>query len=225
MRKLQLVLAVARRIARPGVAAAALSAILLVGPGAATAAPLLQSDPTWKVTPDNSLASTGWNNSLGFDDSAWQSATVLYDVGAVTSDPTFDGTKGIWSSGGQFSTTETQIWIRRVFTLADPPSVASLIVGCDDDCTVYVNGSEVINDTNGSANNNTVADMLPFLNVGTNLIAYTATDNYPVWGYNHSTWLQLDGRLQSTSVPEPATIALLGIGLAGLGFSGRRRLR
>ena len=183
---------------------------------------LLQTDATWKVTPADPSGSS-WDTSTGFDDSLWQNATVLYDVGVELSDANYAGTKGIWSSGGQYSMTETQIWIRKTFTLGGL-AAASLIVGCDDDCTVYVNGTMVINDTSGDANNNIVADLLPYLNVGTNLIAYTITDNFPVYGYNHSTWLQLDGQEQSTGVPEPGTLALLGAALAGVGFSRRRKL-
>lgn len=208
------------RLTRICRAAAVVASVLLAVPAGADAAALLRTDSSWKVTPNSPAA--GWNTSAGFNDSAWQSATVLYDVGTVTGDPDFLGTKGIWSSGGQFSTTETQAWIRQTFTLG-ALSAASLIVGCDDDCTVFVNGAMVINDTSGSANNNTVLDLLPYLVVGTNLIAYTATDNFPVWGYNHSTWLQLDGELRSTAVPEPGVLAMLSLGLAGMAALRRRR--
>lgn len=208
------------RLTRICRAAAVVASVLLALPAGADAAALLRTNSSWKVTPNS--PSAGWNTTVGFDDSVWQSATELYDVGVVSSDPNFLGTKGIWSSGGQFSTTETQAWFRQTFMLG-ALSAASLIVGCDDDCTVFVNGVMVINDTNGFANNNTVSDLLPYLVVGTNLIAYTTTDNFRVWGYNHSTWLQLDGELRSTAVPEPGTLALLGLGLAGFAFTRRRQ--
>lgn len=210
-----------RRVANVCRAAAVVAAsVLLAAPTAADATVLLRTDSSWNVTPD--APSAGWNTSAAFDDSAWQSATELYNVGAITGNPDFLGTMGIWSSGGQFSTTETQVWIRQTITLGEL-SAASLIVGCDDDCVVYVNGVMVINDTNGSANDNTVLDLLPYLVVGNNLFAYTAIDNFPVWGYNHSTWLQLDGETRSTTVPEPGMLGMLGLGLAGLAGLRRRR--
>ena len=203
------------------VAAAAVTALLILASGAATADVLLRTDASWKVSPAIP-SGDDWFQSPSFNDSAWQNATLLYEVGLVGGGPGFLGTYGIWSSDGQYSTTETQAWFRKTFTLTGPLSAASLIVGCDDDCTMYVNGVLVIDDRNGSANDSNVPDLLPFLNVGTNLIAYTVTDNYPVWGYNHSTWAQIEGTFQR-AVPEPSTIALFGVGLAAILASRRRK--
>lgn len=200
--------------------AATIAGLLFLISGAASAAVITQSDATWKVTPANPGA-VPWNSSTAFDDSGWQNATVPYDVGAVTLNPAYAGTKGIWSAGGQFSTTEVQVWARHTFSLPGALSSAQLTVGCDDDCQVWVNGMLVINDQNGSANNSG-ADILALLTPGTNLIALTATDNWPVWGFNHSTWVQLDGTVASTSVPEPSALALLALAL-GLGATFRRR--
>jgi len=186
--------------------------LLLTQSGIATAAPILQSNSSWKVTPTDPTGSA-WYTNYGFDDSSWQNATELYDAGVALGDPTYLGAKGIWSSGGLYSTTETQVWIRKTFTLADPLSYASLRADCDDDCKVWVNGTMVINDTDTHATIN-MANVLPYLNVGSNLIALTVTDNYLTYGYQHSTWLHLDGEFRS--VPEPTTLLLLGSGFAGL---------
>lgn len=196
--------------------ALALAGAIAIAPvGAAT---LVNTDASWKVTA--TAPSTNWNTALGFDTSTWQAATVLYNVSDY---PGYGGytAKGIWSSGGQFSETETTIWARRVFQLASLPASASLLAGFDDDADVWVNGSLVISDHNGIANNVGVANLLPYLTVGDNLVAFVVSDNYPVHGYNHAAWLQIDGQI--AAVPEPATIALLMAGLAATAFPLRRR--
>ena len=54
------------------------------------------------------------------------------------------------------------------------------------------------------------------------LIAFAATDNYPVWGYNHAAWVQIDGEF-AAPVPEPATVALMLAGLGLTALASRRR--
>jgi hypothetical protein len=116
--------------------------------------------------------------------------------------------KAIWSSGGQYSSTETAVWARQVWNLAALPTSAALLGGFDDDVDLWINGSLVISDHNGYANNVSVANLLPYLQLGENLIAFAATDNWPVYGYNHAAWLRsTDAR--RAAVPEPATYALM----------------
>src|SRR5262245_13295043 len=105
----------------------------------ASATPLVITDSSWRVTPTDPGAAP-WNTSLSFDDSAWQNATIIGVAG-----PPFIA-QVIWSSGGEFSTTEPQMWARYTFSLANTLSSAILTVGCDDDCDVWVNGVQVIND-------------------------------------------------------------------------------
>ncbi len=200
-----------------------LSAMALAGAIAAapaSAATLAKTDATWKVT---ATAPTGsWNSAAGFDTSTWQAATVLYEVGFYLG-PTYTA-QGIWSSGGQFSSTETSLWARQVFRLDALPTSASLKAGFDDDADLWINGVQVIDDHNGVANNVDVANLLPYLTLGDNLVAYAATDNWPVYGYNHSSWVQIDGQM-AAAVPEPETYALMLAGLAAVGFTARRRNR
>ena len=185
----------------------------------ASAGTLSKTDATWNVT---ATAPTGsWNSAVGFDTSTWQAATVLYNVADYLG-PSYSA-QGIWSSGGQFSSTETSFWARQVFNLNALPISASLNSGFDDDADLWINGVQIISDHNGIANNVSVADLLPYLTLGDNLVAYAATDNWPVYGYNHSSWVQIDGQL--AAIPEPETYALLLAGLAAVGFTMRRRSR
>jgi len=188
----------------------------------ASADTLLKTDATWKVTP---TAPTGsWNSAAGFDTSSWQAANVLYNVSAYPGYESYTA-QGIWSSGGQFSTTETAVWARRVWHLDSLPISASLLAGFDDDADLWINGTQIISNHDGVAGNViSVADLLPYLTLGDNLVAYAATDNYPVWGYNHSSWVQIDGRIAAV-VPEPGTYALMLAGLAAVGFTSRSRSR
>ena len=189
-----------------------------LGATAASADTLLKTDATWSVT--KSAPAAPWNTATAFDVSTWQAATTLYNVADY---PGYDGytAQAIWTSGGQFSQTETTIWARRVFQLASLPTSASILAGFDDDADVWVNGSLVISDHNGIANNVGVADLLPYLKAGDNLIAFTVNDNVGVYGCNHAAWLQIDG--QVAAVPEPTTTALVLAGLAATAYSVRRR--
>ena len=200
-----------------------LSAMALAGAIAAapaSAATLVKTDASWTVT---AAAPTGnWNSAVGFDTSTWQAATVLYNVADYLG-PGYTA-QGIWSSGGQFSTTETSFWARQVFHLDALPTSAALNAGFDDDADLWINGVQVISDHNGFANNVSVADLLPYLTLGDNLVAYAATDNWPVYGYNHSSWVQIDGQM-AAAVPEPETYALMLAGLAAVVFTTRRRGR
>lgn len=183
----------------------------------ALAAPLLATDSSWMVTA--APAAAGWNSVVAFDDSTWSAATAIYSVTpyypAVVAD-------AIWGPGGQFSRSETAIWGRRVWNLAAVPTSALLFGGIDDDGDVYVNGQWVMGSHDGYAGNIGPVDITPYLVAGDNLIAFSATDNWMSWGYNHVIWMQVDGQ-HATAVPEPASVGLAALGLGALAWRRQRR--
>ena len=108
-----------------------------------------------------------------------------------------------------------------MLNLAAVPQSARLGYGIDDDGDIFVNGTLVVSDHYGFANGGLV-DIGAYFIAGANVIAFTATDNVAICGYNPSAWIQIDG--VTTAVPEPSTNAMLLLGMGKFGMvRGRSR--
>lgn len=187
-------------------------ALALASASTATATPLIiNTDASWLAT--NAQPAATWESDPLFDTTDWINALVQLR-------PECTLAPCIWYDG-QFSSTQF-VWLRKTFTISDPVSSAFLDGGTDDDADVYVNGTLVVNDINGFASNFGPLDVTALLVQGVNLIAVAASDNIPVYGQNHAFAASL--QIQTPNpVPEPASLLLLGSGLAGLAFFRRRK--
>ena len=193
------------------------SALVVGAASTAAAAPLvINTDGSWLAT--NQEPGAGWNTNPSFDTSAWLNATVVIPAchGAGLGDC-------IWYDG-RYSATQTA-WLRQTFTISSPVASAFLVGGVDDDADIYLNGSLVFSNHDGSATDYGPLDVAPYLLQGVNLIAVRAWDNIQVYGQNHAFLASLNVQTPET-VPEPASsLVLLGSGLAGLGFFRRKQQR
>src|SRR6266498_4256255 len=175
----------------------------------------INTDSSWLAT--NAVPAATWNTDPSFNTTGWINASVNIPACA-------NGADCIWYDG-QFSATRFA-WLRKTFTISNPVSTAVHVGGIDDDCDIYVNGTLVFNDHNGTSGAFGPIDVAPYLVQGVNLIAVAAEDNIPVFGQNHdfvaSLTLTIVQRVQVPTL-SPWMSALLALALASIAvlFIGR----
>lgn len=188
-----------------------------VGAAATTNAVALtvKTDTSWLAT--NAPPAATWNTAPSFNTTGWVSAFVS----TVTPAPCFNGADCIWYDD---QTSATQfVWLRKTFTISDPVSSAILTGGIDDDGDIYVNGTLVYSNHNGTAGGFGPINVAPYLVQGVNLIAVAAQDNF-AFGHNHLFVALLP--IQSPApVPtlSPWMVALLTLALASIAVLFIRR--
>jgi hypothetical protein len=193
-----------------------LLAFALAAGAASTADATLQTvktDPSWLAT--NAAPAATWNTDPAFNTAGW--------INAFAHTPAcFQGADCIWYDG-QFSATR-YAWFRKTFTLSDPVSSAFIIGGIDDDADIYVNGTLVFSDHNGTSQAFGPINLAPYLVQGVNLIAVAAEDNIPGFGANHTFVANLQIQI-NVPVPtlSPWMLALLALALASIAVLFMRR--
>lgn len=155
-------------------------------------------------------AHPGWNSSPMFDDSnaaGWSNAIEVVHPNPPFLRYWFDGTEQVGSS---------PVYFRKEFQIEGDPISGLLSFTVDDDAQIYVNGVQVVNDSNGLATTVNGLNVLPYLTSGLNLIAVKAQDQQGGQGFA--------GNLQLVSnVPEPSSIVLAGLGVTAIVVVYRRR--
>jgi len=176
----------------------------------------LGTDSTWRaVSPEGNLegqpigsvgqgfisANPGWNTAFDYNPLGWGWAQELGD-GVV------------WGSNS-----DTPLFLRKTFTLTTAVEDILMYCSVDADALVYINGTSVISDTDGSISGFGPVDVTDHLVMGENLIAVMAHDSN---GASEGLSLHIIG----TAIPEPSTLLLLCIGVVGLlAYAWRRRRR
>ena len=153
------------------------------GGGGGTSGPTtttVLTDSSWRLT---AAAPVGAWQIQNFNDAAWGSAVVIAPVGPGVEAP------AIWDLGPTTTSGSPQIWTRHLFTVPGQTVDAALLsVACNDDLSVWVNGTQVVDDTDGAFTLVQAKDLRSFVVPGDNLIAATCRD---VVLPDHSFWSKL----------------------------------
>ncbi len=139
----------------------------------------LKSDASWRVSGLPPVA--GWNSAPTFDQSAWTAAVMQIPQGASSNNAS------IWNGVTPGSGSQ-QLFIRKTFTVTGEVLSAKFTVACNDDMDVWINGTNVVSESDGVTSYRDELDVGDLLIPGENLIAANCRD---VVGPEHSfhSWL------------------------------------
>ncbi len=150
------------------------------GGGSGPTTTTVSTDANWRVT---AAAPTGAWQIQSFNDSAWGSAVVIAPAGPGV------GAPSIWDLGPTTQSGSLQIWTRHLFIVPGQTVDSALLdVACNDDMSVWINGTQVVNDMNGVNTFIQAQDLRSFVVPGDNVIAATCRD---VVLPDHSFWSKL----------------------------------
>ena len=130
------------------------------------------SDSSWKVSDEDQ---PGWND-VGFDDASWTNAEAPWEF---WDHDDLSPAQPMWHPGRHDDDFEW-FYFRKTFFLPSTadPVLAQLILQVDDDYMLFINGHAVARDGSGTTEAPSMHDILPYLNVGENVVAVRAIDSF-----------------------------------------------
>ena len=130
------------------------------------------SDSSWKVSDEDQ---GGWSD-VGFDDASWTNAEAPWES---WDHDDLSPAQPMWHHG-RHDYDSTWFYFRKSFFIPATMDTgfAHLNIQVDDDSVLYVNGHEVARDESGTTETPSTYDILPYLNVGENVVAVQAIDSF-----------------------------------------------